>query len=201
MYSETLIWITWSKPHPQGFFAFLLPELCGSEWTKLKDSWMKFSRGKKFQYEIVPFGHLWFWLCWGRVGEGLGQAASRIQLPSSPCLSDTHHFTHHFKTHHCLFLTAPFQCGFVSLVLSWPQMSEPYIYIYFFLNTLWSWFMMDPFKETELLKEREASGTGYRAVTSKTTLEQSPTALENYCINLPEVSLSSLQAYVFQRAI
>lgn len=133
MYSETLIWITWSKPHPQGFFAFLLPELCGSEWTKLKDSWMKFSRGKKFQYEIVPFGHLWFWLCWGRVGEGLGQAASRIQLPSSPCLSDTHHFTHHFKTHHCLFLTAPFQCGFVSLVLSWPQMSEPYIYFFFFL--------------------------------------------------------------------
>jgi hypothetical protein len=27
-----------------------------------------------------------------------------------------------------LFLTAPFQCGFVSLVLSWPKMSEPYIY-------------------------------------------------------------------------
>lgn len=61
--------------------------------------------------------------------------------------------------------------------------------------------MMDPFKETELLKEPEASGTGYRAVTSRTTLEQSPTALENYCTNLPEVRLSSLQAYVFQRAI
>ena len=49
-------------------------------------------------------------------------------------------------------------------------------------------FIMDPFKEAELVKEPEGSGTGSRIMMTKPALEQDTAEVENHFINLQKVS-------------